>query len=68
MHTTSSSIRGMVMATIAATALVHAGDDSTGGNNAAVAMTQQIVGVKDEALAAQEAKLRDHPEAAQGQL
>jgi hypothetical protein len=58
----------MIMATIASTALVHAGDVSAGGNNAAVAMTQQTAVVKGEALAAQEAKLRDHPEAAQGQL
>ncbi len=41
------------MATIGVSTLVHAGDDSTGGTQAA--------GVKDEALAAQEAKLRSDP-------
>ena len=42
-----------MMATIAGSTSVHAGDVSTGANNPA--------GVKDEALAAQEAKLRSDP-------
>ncbi|MEI6565010.1 MAG: alpha-L-rhamnosidase C-terminal domain-containing protein [bacterium] len=39
------------MATIGVSTLVHAGDVSAGGTNAAVALTQQAAGVKDEALA-----------------
>jgi beta-fructofuranosidase len=38
-----------------------AGEAASGGTNAAAGMKQQTTGVRDEALAAQEAKLREHP-------
>jgi beta-fructofuranosidase len=51
----------IIMATIGASAAALAGDAGSGATNAAVALVQQAAGVKDAALAAQEAKLRDHP-------
>ncbi|MCX6982157.1 MAG: glycoside hydrolase family 32 protein [Verrucomicrobia bacterium] len=49
------------MAAISMGVSALAGDTASGGSNAAVTGKQQTAGVKDEALAAQEAKLRDHP-------
>jgi beta-fructofuranosidase len=51
----------IIMATIGVSAAALTGETASGATNAAVALTQQAAGVKGEALAAQEAKLRDNP-------
>jgi beta-fructofuranosidase len=51
----------ILMATTGVSAAALAGDEGSGATHAAVSLTQQAAGVKDEALAAQEAKLRSDP-------